>query len=490
MTKQIPAEIVEKLQVLLSSADHNITEIRRWFRNELKLSKSQGNARFNEIKKSLEFGTETGEKLAISDKNYQFNKLTGDYVFFLKSAGRNVVLHESALQNVISAYSNAFGDERSLEDIGRMLQFPKNYVVELLKLLDFSHDSLPVLPETLVSKSEDEILADLVTQKKFVIKQKFEKQQWQGIINDAEKWRDLQFNKIDPFEKALERYSPRPIEKLPDSLFDSDKGDSYFVCGAFDWQVGSVSQKRYLFKEETWTTEIAKERVKNYVNQVVTDIKNYNLKFKKCVILFGGDLNEGFSGTTVKGTKLQCDTLHDDQFDAIFESLRYFVEQLSLVFGDVEIHAVRGNHEGPTFYPVMKCLESLYKNEKQIKFNIYSARTALVKIGPVMLLLDHGASDLIEAPIPKSGKARESYFQSLFLRDPAELIGVKQKIVVVGDMHHFEQIEYKDMEFFMFGALPTNRFYENHMGLHNRPRQNSLIINENGVKSVLHYYFD
>ena len=180
--------------------------------------------------------------------------------------------------------------------------------------------------------------------------------------------------------------------------------------------------------------------------------------------------------------------LRDDQCDALLDILTCVIKRLVEIFDKVEIHSVRGNHDGTDHYPVMLALKNYFKPYEKINFHIHSARTAVFKIEKTLIMLDHGASDEYAFDVPKAGKPRESYIQSLFLGRPEDLIGVNQKLFIQGDKHHYEQIEYNDFEFIMLGALPLGDQYADHGNMHSRARQNCFVIDENGLKSVLHYY--
>ena len=92
--------------------------------------------------------------------------------------------------------------------------------------------------------------------------------------------------------------------------------------------------------------------------------------------------------------------------------------------------------------------------------------------------------------MPKAPISREAYISRRFLQQSELLKDCKSKIMIQGDMHHFEHNEYGKVEFFMFGTAVTGDRYADHNAFDSRPRQNCLIIDETGVKEVLHYYFD
>jgi hypothetical protein len=166
-----------------------------------------------------------------------------------------------------------------------------------------------------------------------------------------------------------------------------------------------------------------------------------------------------------------------------------FLSSIAQIFNKVSVHSVRGNHDGTDHYPLMLGLSKMF-TDTHVDFSIYSTRTAVFRVDDVVFVVDHGADDELKAKVPKSGTPRESYVQSLLLARPELLVGAKQKIFIQGDMHHYQQEEYNDFEYIMLGALPAGDEYSDHLNLNSRPRQNCLLLSKDGLKAVLHYYFD
>lgn len=426
------------------------------------------------------------------DGKYIFNKEDDKYIVYLRSANRHIVVPGDRHRAMLAAYSNWDGNPATINEICRNFEFPRAWFIEYKTLMGWTHDREPITNEELKHRDEDDIIQDLLQRKRFSLYQKFQKEDWKNTQEDATKWREFQTKQLNPFETALSNWTPPTIPYIPRVAAASTdhNADQWFVCGCFDWQIGAGTDEKYLFRQKPWDTNLAKQAVEKFAYKVVADIASRNQKFQGCEILLGGDLHHGFHGYTAKGTKLIMDSLKEEQFDALLTSLTYFIGIMQQVFGTVNVRAVRGNHDGFDFYPVMKAVEAYFRAVNNITFYIYTSRTALFRIWDVLVLLDHGASDSYKSDVPKAGKARESYIQSLLLAHPEKLQGVKQKIFVQGDKHHYEQTEYNDFEFFMFGALPLGDKYADDLNLHSRPRQNCLIINRDGVKEVLHYYFD
>lgn len=244
-----------------------------------------------------------------------------------------------------------------------------------------------------------------------------------------------------------------------------------------------------MWKGEEWNLERATEAIDKFTRKIKEKMDNSLHGFDKCVFMMGGDLYNSITGFTTNGTPMNNEYSRDTQFEAVMNALTFFITRLIELFGNVECHFVRGNHGGTTDIPLAMALKAYFRTDNRLSFEYTSQRVKHIRVKDVLILLEHGASDQAKHLVPK-GPAGVAYIQSLFLAKPELLPGVKQKLFIQGDLHHFEQKEYADFEFFMFGALPCGSQYADAKGFRNRPRQNCLIIGDEGVDEVVHIYVD
>jgi hypothetical protein len=438
-----------------------------------------------EQKKSAAAGKASLTKNIEFTERYVYNKETDQYITYVKALSKPIVINGKDHRAMKKAYCGE--DGRSIEEICLSRKFPEYLFNEYKSIHAWTRKSCPLTNEEILDNTVEESVESILNDKYFEVLQEVEKRSWKNTEENAKKWTDFKADTFDPFIDAINDWEPPKIAKL-DKKPKATKSDAWFVMGISDFQIGSEALERYLFRQKEWSTELAKEAVDKLFSEILQDINDFNFNFEGCCLLLAGDLFHGLRGETEKGTSLKCDLLRDDQCDAILTILTCVIKRLADVFDKVEIHSVKGNHDGADHYPIMVALKNYFHTYEQIEFNVYSTRTALFKIKNTLILLDHGASDEFRSEVPKNGKPRESYVQSLLLAHPEKLIGVNQKLFIQGDKHHYEQIEFNDFEFIMMGALPLGDQYADNSNLHARPRQNCFVINEDGLKSVLHYY--
>lgn len=349
---------------------------------------------------------------------------------------------------------------------------------------------MPFTDEEIKDKSEGDLIIDALEQKKFELFQKIEKEKWKDTQANANKWLEFKANNMEPFLSFLSTWTPPKYVPVKPPVKNKSNSNRAFVVGAFDWHIGGREEARYMWKGYDWNLEAAKVAINKYAAKILEQVQNDVKGFNRCVFLLGGDLYNSLTGFTANGTPLNNEFSRDTQFEAVMNLLIEFINHLLSIFPKVECHFVRGNHGGTTDIPLAWAIKNYFHTENRLVFEISSCRTKPIRVNSVLMLIDHGASDQTKSLVPSSPKAKEAYIQHLLLANPELLVGVKQKLFIQGDLHHYEQKEYNDFEFFMFGALPCGSQYADTKNMHNRARQNCLIVGDDGVEQVLHVYLD
>jgi hypothetical protein len=244
-----------------------------------------------------------------------------------------------------------------------------------------------------------------------------------------------------------------------------------------------------VFNGEVYKFEDIKKSFDTYLTNIKLDVENRKGKFESCYLLSAGDILHSLSGFTVKGTKLQDGIWGTEQFKLAFETIAYFIEGLYKIFGKVEVKAAGGNHDFTGDYILFYTLQKYFHNNKNIGFEIASARWLDFSIKNNLFLMDHGASSEYKQILPEGTKQREAFIQNLFMNvDTSKYKRITNRFFVCGDRHNVQYGEYANFEFIRFSTPVKGDRYSDGNNLKNRPRFNSLIVNENGIKEILNYY--
>lgn len=203
-----------------------------------------------------------------------------------------------------------------------------------------------------------------------------------------------------------------------------------------------------------------------------------------------GDLIHSLNGKTQRGTELIFDCIKEEQFDYALNSLLAFISRMVEIFGKCEVHSVYGNHSYDVEMALFRALDMFFKKDNRIVFTHYASRPAAFKTGKTLIMMDHGADSRERAYVPPTGPKLEKHVQNILCNHPELMTGVKTKLFCQGDKHHFQHHEYASFEFMMFGTTLAGDEHANVNNLYNRARQSMLVLDNNGLREVIHVYFD
>lgn len=422
------------------------------------------------------------------------SKYIGDFdentITYLSSEilGKDITYKRSTVLRVLSLYSNFDGIPHTAQEISRKTGIPTNRVQFIIKAHGKNHHDLPVLSE-FDQRQEEEIIEDLLAEKDINIRSKFDKANWKKVEEDAAKWLALKTQEFDPFEKFLSTWKPPHIQLRTPVKLSCPKSNKTFVIALSDLHYGAKADKRYMFNNKGWTTQKTVEAVDNFANEIIQEVQSRNYKFKKCVILGIGDLIHSLNGKTQRGTELIFDCIKEEQLEYAMNSLLAFFIKIRDCFTNIEVHNVGGNHHYEMDMAIFKALEMYFHKDKSIKFTHYATRPAAFKCDATLFMLDHGADSRERVYVP-SGSKLEKHVQSILLNNTHLLENVKTRLFVQGDKHHFEHLEFGTFEYIMFSTIVGADEHANVNNWHNRARQSCLVLDDKGLREIIHVFFE
>jgi hypothetical protein len=449
-----------------------------------KMGKSQHKT---EEKGHVDNGTPLGLKFT---EKYTYNKADDTYVMYLKTANSNVVLSGDVVRGIKENYSNWYNNKHTINEISRNYAIPRNYLVEVLRVLEVTHDSEPITNEQLQERGVDEIASDLLQKKKFQLHQEFQKKSWKDTISSAEKWNKLQQGVLDPFANFIENWEPPaylPVQYLKSNHRGFD--DKALIVGLSDVHFGAKTNSKESYRDKGYSSKEAAECIKHYAEEIRKIVENRSYRLNECVLASLGDiLHTTGAGFTTKGTMLVHDCIKEEQFTIAFDSIVYLINTLLTLFPKVKVKSVKGNHNDFGDWVLFKTLEAYYRTEKRIEFDVFQTDHGLFKVKNTLFVASHGYSAEYKGRLPSSGKARESYIANLFLSKPETLIGVTQKVFLTADQHHLEMREYAEFEHYMLSTTVRGDKHSEAMGLNNISRQSCFIVDEGGIGEIVYCY--
>lgn len=438
-----------------------------------------------------EVETETESDLEFSEK-YVYVKDTDKYIFLLHNIiGKNFVLSGSKIRSIIKNYSNFDGEAASINEISVKYKIPRNIVIQILRIMGITHDSLPVTLEDLEEREESDIIEECLQDKKFRIYQKLQQKDWIKTKEDAKNWNALVAGKLDPIASYLDNWNPPEQKYVSDYKKSNNKKDvanKAFLTVLTDNHIGEFTKHTY--DGTTYDTKQAINNIFNYLGQIDNKVQERNYKFDKCVLVCLGDLlNSCLDGTTRKGTVVENDIINEELFDIGLDVLVGFIEGLKDIFGKVEINCTKGNHDSVLVYAVYSACKKYFQHDSDIVFDISKLFIDKFRVYNNYFIYTHGGHDTLKLGIPRDrGAKMESFFQSFLLKDIKLLDGVKGKYVLSGHTHGFEYLEKNNFEFIVCSASVPSNEYAEILGYTNLVRQQSFIVGEDYIEEILNFY--
>ena len=432
---------------------------------------------------------ELSESGIVFNERYTYNPVLDQYIVPLKSYGGNYICkgeHHRGMQLSYSRYGN-----ESINEICHTYQMDRAWFTEYKSIMGWTKTMLPISKEEVMGKDQKTNLKLLGARRLSKLQQAANRQDWNRVQVDARQWQEFQAGEIDPFESFLKKFQPTPLKplKFTGALTNGKKkSKNTFLVGLSDLHFGGKADADELFNGEDFNAERIAQVVDSYAEQIAESVSERNYRFEKAVICVLGDILHSLSGRTEKGTQLEYDVLREAQFELAFESMIRFITRMVEIFGSAEVHCIKGNHAGPDDYILCLALKSFFRADERINFELYKSRAAIFRVNNIAILMDHGDSDYVKAKVPKDGAAREAYIQARFMEKSELIHGTKTRLMIQGDQHHCEYKEHRAFEYFMFSS-PSQDRYADHLNLSSKPRQNCLILSEDGLKEFLHFYF-
>lgn len=468
-------------------------EIRTFLRDNTKLKKTQicdWTKRIIEGTDGLK-GTPADKPETIQyAKPYAYNSATEQYVFFTdRLIGHKYPLKKDKVDSILKSYSNFDGRPDTINEISTRYEIPKNVIKFIILALGMTHDRDPLSDESLLEKSEEENVDDLVTSTRATVVKEFEKRNWSRIQENSDKWEAFEMGRLNPYKQFVQDFTyTHPKFKLPKNA-KIDKTRCHMMGGS-DLHLGAYARAEDLFHGKEWNLEIAQNAYKKYVEDFFKRVSLEKWLPDTLYILCFGDIVHSVAGKTAKGTELKHTyPLSSLQVEAGFYCYDYQI-QLALKMGYKKIVfvLVKGNHDPEGDWAIAFTLKQAYRKDSRVEFIIPETRWAHFKFGDSLFIMEHGSSAYYKSKVPKAGTKREAYIQNLILSVKPHIRDTKYHYFLTADQHTMEYSELQGFEFIRFSTLMAGDHYSDNLNLANRPRQNVLEVDNEGVRAVYNFY--
>lgn len=481
MTKEVDDLLRENLK--LNGHSHN----RKFFRELLGVKKSRGNELYNKWFRTVEpEGIPATVEIKTNDK-YSYNTENDTYIINIKCLAKPLVMNGSTHRAICRAYSD-LGSSVSSEEICRKYGISPEVFSSYKGIFKLTKNSLPLSDEVIEENSIADSAAAMIEQKKFQIYQEFEKESWKNTQISAQKWEKFLANQYEPITEFLNHWTPPKYEPYEIKPHNVDSGHSW-VTVVSDSHYGNYSNSKTLFRGEGHSTDKTVEAIKNYGEQIVSDISNFGVVLDShCIILNGDQIHSNNPyGQTTKGTQLRFDKLNEELFEIAFDSMAEFILNLSKTAKKTRVFSIGGNHSATLDNVLAFALSKYFKDQKNIEFEIVKQFAGCFVEQNSFIMFTHGASNAYKAKLPK-GLKLDNYIQSMIIHKQHEFQNITNRIFVASDLHSLGLRENNDFYYILTPSLVKGCEYADALGLDSKPAQIALLLDKKGIKSIFNYY--
>ena len=434
---------------------------------------------------------------------YSVDPTTEIYTFFTsEKIGADYELPKVMVERILLLYSRDGGNMTAGQIASKMIM-GLDMVKFVLRALGSNHNTVPVTPEDIEVEDLDHLAEKVViTSRKALLQAKVEKKMRREEKAGYENWCALKAGNIDPLCEFFSNYVPTSLSKeLPPVLPNHSK--AVLVVGMSDWHFGLISASENLSFSKGWNVEEAKKSVLKYAAQLKAFILSHHRSFSEIKLLMMGDIIHGLHGYTDGGTKLKVESnfIEDAQMEVAQDATITFVETIldaaNQKGAKVSVYSVAGNHSSMGDRLVCRHLEAHFRNNRNI-ISFQNSKTPEVSfsIHDNYFLMEHGNNSGTKNRLAAAGKPRESQLNDKFLtmkmkgKADCDSRKFKRNYYLSADQHHLEAYEHNSVEGIIFPTIMSGCEWAAESGYHARARQLALVVDEEGISEMKHFYFD
>lgn len=321
---------------------------------------------------------------------YYYNATTGTYVFYLSksNSSKPLIIEEEDLKSLKQRYSNWDGDNSSINEVCRDFGIPRSWFTKLKTSLGWTHDSEPFLDSEIMNRDSEEMVEEVLENKKRVLYQKMKMREWDEVQDKAKKYDEIDAFLIEPLHRKISE-SKGSYGDINVNLNGLQRpSELSFVFAPTDLHINKLPY------------DINKFTPNEYENQVRNSAENVlNKVFNICtpseiISIVGSDLFhvDNIKNATSAGTE-QAGQIYGNYFDVLYASYSTMYDVADIVTETGiknEFFTIRGNHDAILSLGIGEALTQRYKNESHVSVNNTVHDRKYKLIGKYLIGMTHG----------------------------------------------------------------------------------------------------
>lgn len=241
----------------------------------------------------------------------------------------------------------------------------------------------------------------------------------------------------DTFSSFLENYEPCS-PKIVAPPFDQSKKEACLIINKQDSHLNKLDIEGNNDIEERFNNFI--QKVDIILNQAALSNNIIDIKY----IIGSDEFNSEFTNTTTKGTPQQNIHSYHTAFQAICDHEISVINLLLEKSDEVEVIFVAGNHDEFVGWHLASWLETYYRNEDRVYFDISPRYRKYVSFGKSAMMFNHGDAlkpAKLAHMFPMEYKEEWSDHDNFY--------------IFTGDKHHELSLDFNGIKFYQLPAFST-----------------------------------
>lgn len=323
-----------------------------------------------------------------TDLPYYYNETTGTYVFMLSSSKKPLIIEQEDFKALKRRYSNWDGEVSTINEICRDFGIPRKWFTELKTKLGWTHDSDPFTDREVMDKDHDQLVEEVLENKRRKLYQKMRMKEWDEVQDKARKYDEIDAFVVQPLTRLLEE-KKGGFEPFNINLDGIQKpSELYFVFAPTDLHMNKLPYDINKFSPNQYEKEIEKstEKILNKLFNTCTP--------KEIVSIVGSDLFhvDNTDHSTSAGTS-QAGQVFGSYYDVLMSSynVMYNIADLLVSTGITnDMYTIKGNHDAILSLGIGMSLEQRYRGQDNFTINNTIHDRKYKKIGKYLIGMSHG----------------------------------------------------------------------------------------------------
>jgi hypothetical protein len=336
------------------------------------------------------FKKEPSSSAILHKTKYYYNEITDTYIFHVKQAPKPVVISGDDLKAMKSRYSNWDGVPSSINELCRDFRIPRSWFTAIKDQLGWTHDSEPYTEKEIMERHEDDLIEEVLQDKRRILYQKFEQKKWDEFKIDAMKYREIDATVVKPMQDLIHNLAPKykPFRIVTSPL---QLEDYALVFTPMDVHVGKLP-----FISEAFDPDQFDRDVETTIKRMFDKVVKFGMP-REIIAMAGSDFfhidNTQHSTSALTS---QAGQMHGSYHDVIvrgyllgFKIWDYLADFTQYGTKVKTLH-IAGNHDKATSLQLSLALSQRYRGNPNMTFDYGIEDRKLLTYGNNLIIGTHG----------------------------------------------------------------------------------------------------